>query len=43
MQVVIKFGGEESDIRKLVTIFAAIIESDAFREVDIVDYYEVEE
>ena len=40
MQVAIKFGGEESDVRKLVTIFESIIKSDAFREVELVDYYE---
>lgn len=43
MRVAIKFGGEESDVRKLVEIFDAIIKSDVFRGVDIVDFYEEKE
>lgn len=43
MRVAIKFGGKESDVRKLVAIFEAIIGSDAFSEVEIVDFYEEEE
>lgn len=43
MRVGLTFGGEESDVRKLVAIFEAIIRSDAFEEVDIVDYYEEKE
>lgn len=43
MRAAIKFGGDESDVRKLVAIFEAIIRSDAFMEVEIADYYEEEE
>lgn len=43
MRVALKFGGEESEVEKLVSIFTAIIESEAFREVDIVDFYKEKE
>lgn len=43
MLVALKFRGDEVDVDKLVSIISAIIESDAFREVDIVDFYEEKE
>lgn len=43
MRVGLEFEGDESDVRKLVTIFEAIVESDAFSEVELVDYYEEKE
>ena len=43
MEVMLRYRGEESDVRKLVSIIDAIIKSEAFSEVDIVDFYEEEE
>lgn len=43
MKVAIKFEGDENDVRKLVSILEAIVESDAFNEVELADYYEEKE
>lgn len=42
MRVAITFEGNESDVKKLVSIFEAIVESDAFSEVELADYCEEE-
>ena len=37
MEAMLKFRGKESDVRKLVSIFEAIIWSDAFKDIEVVD------
>ena len=40
MEAMLKFRGKESDVRKLISIFDAILGSEAFDSIEVVDSYE---
>lgn len=39
MEAMLKFRGKESDVRKLVSIFEAILESEHFEYIEVVNSY----
>lgn len=39
-EAMLKFRGKESDVRKLVSIFEATLESEHFDDIEVVDSYE---
>ena len=40
MEAMLRFRGKESDVRKLVSIFEAILESEPFEDIEVIDSYE---
>lgn len=40
MEAMLKFRGKESDVRKLISIFDAILGSKPFEDIEVVDSYE---
>lgn len=40
MEAMLKFEGKESDVRKLISIFDAILGSEPFKDIEVVDSYE---
>lgn len=40
MEAMLKFRGKESDVRKLISIFEAILGSEPFDDIEVVDSYE---
>ena len=43
MEAMLKFRGKESDVRKLVSIFEAILGSEPFEDIKVFDSYECSE